>query len=74
MGPIKLYFMGVKVAKSSTWSNLSNSISHRECKHKMDATVLKIRVDRVVKNIAAYIMLGITPDFITFSKSWKKHS
>ncbi|PHS57181.1 MAG: hypothetical protein COB17_07175 [Sulfurimonas sp.] len=26
----------------------------------MDATVLKIRVNRVVKNIAAYIMLGIT--------------
>ncbi len=26
----------------------------------MDATVLKIRVDRVVKNIATYIMLGIT--------------
>ncbi len=26
----------------------------------MDATVLKIRFDRVVKNIAAYIMLGIT--------------
>ena len=26
----------------------------------MDATVLEIRVDRVVKNIAAYIMLGIT--------------
>ena len=26
----------------------------------MDATVLKIRVDRVVKNIAAYIMLGVT--------------
>ena len=26
----------------------------------MDATVLKIRVDRVVKNIAAYIMLGIS--------------
>ena len=26
----------------------------------MDATVLKIRVDRVVRNIAAYIMLGIT--------------
>jgi len=26
----------------------------------MDATVLKIKVDRVVKNIAAYIMLGIT--------------
>lgn len=26
----------------------------------MDATVLKIRVDRVIKNIAAYIMLGIT--------------
>ena len=26
----------------------------------MDATVLKIRVDRVVKNLAAYIMLGIT--------------
>ena len=25
----------------------------------MDATVLKIRVDRVVKNVAAYIMLGI---------------
>ena len=23
-------------------------------------TVLKIRIDRVVKNIAAYIMLGIT--------------
>lgn len=28
----------------------------------MDATVLKIRVDRIVKNIAAYIMLGITFD------------
>lgn len=28
----------------------------------MDATVLKIRVDRVVKNLAAYIMLGITID------------
>lgn len=26
----------------------------------MDAIVLKIRVDRVVKNIAAYIMLGVT--------------
>ena len=26
----------------------------------MDATVLKIRVDRVVKNIAAYIMIGVT--------------
>ena len=26
----------------------------------MDATVLKIRVDRVVRNIAAYIMLGVT--------------
>jgi transposase-like protein len=26
----------------------------------MDATILKIRVDRVVKNIAAYIMLGVT--------------
>ena len=26
----------------------------------MDATVLQIRVDRVVKNIAAYIMLGVT--------------
>jgi transposase-like protein len=26
----------------------------------MDATVLKIKVDRVVKNIAAYIMLGVT--------------
>jgi len=26
----------------------------------MDATVLKIRVDRVVKNIACYLMLGIT--------------
>lgn len=26
----------------------------------MDATVLKVRIDRVVKNIAAYIMLGIT--------------
>jgi transposase-like protein len=26
----------------------------------MDATVLKIRVDRVVKNIACYIMLGVT--------------
>ena len=26
----------------------------------MDATVLKIRVDRVVKNVAAYIMLGVT--------------
>lgn len=26
----------------------------------LDATVLKIRVDRVVRNIAAYIMLGIT--------------
>ena len=28
----------------------------------MDPTVLKIRVDRVVKNVAAYIMLGITLD------------
>jgi transposase-like protein len=28
----------------------------------MDATVLKIRIDRVVKNIATYIMLGITLD------------
>jgi transposase-like protein len=28
----------------------------------MDATVLKIRVDRVVKNIAAYIMLGVSID------------
>jgi len=28
----------------------------------MDATVLKIRVDRVVKNIAAYIMLGVKKD------------
>jgi len=28
----------------------------------MDATVLKIRVDRIVKNVAAYIMLGITLD------------
>ena len=28
----------------------------------MDATVLKIRVDRVVKNVVAYIMLGITID------------
>jgi len=28
----------------------------------MDATILKIRVDRVVKNIAAYIMLGISLD------------
>jgi len=28
----------------------------------MDATVLKIRIDRVVKNIAAYIMLGISLD------------
>jgi len=26
----------------------------------MDATILKIRVDRIVKNIAAYIMLGIS--------------
>jgi len=26
----------------------------------MDATVLKVRVDRIVKNITAYIMLGIT--------------
>jgi transposase-like protein len=26
----------------------------------LDATVLKIRIDRIVKNIAAYIMLGIT--------------
>ena len=26
----------------------------------MDATVLKVRIDRVVKNIAAYIMLGVT--------------
>lgn len=26
----------------------------------MDATILKIRVDRVVKNVAAYIMLGVT--------------
>lgn len=28
--------------------------------YRMDATVLKIRVDRVVKNIAAYKMLSIT--------------
>lgn len=28
----------------------------------MDATVLKIRIDRVVKNVAAYIMLGITAE------------
>ncbi len=28
----------------------------------MDATVLKIRVDRVVKNIACYLMIGITLD------------
>ena len=28
----------------------------------MDATVLKVRIDRVVKNVAAYIMLGITLD------------
>jgi len=28
----------------------------------MDTTVLKIRVDRVVKNVAAYIILGITLD------------
>ena len=28
----------------------------------MDATVLKIRIDRVVKNVAAYIMLGITTE------------
>ena len=26
----------------------------------MDATVLNIRVDRVVKNIACYLMIGIT--------------
>lgn len=26
----------------------------------IDATVLKIRVDRVIRNIAAYIMLGVT--------------
>jgi len=26
----------------------------------MDATVLKIRVNKVVKNIACYIMLGVT--------------
>lgn len=28
----------------------------------MDTTVLKIRVDRIVKNIVAYIMLGVTLD------------
>ncbi len=28
----------------------------------MDATILKIRIDRVVKNVAAYIMLGITAE------------
>lgn len=28
----------------------------------MDATVLKIRIDRVVKNVAAYIMLGVTAE------------
>jgi transposase-like protein len=28
----------------------------------MDATVLKIRIDRVVKNVAAYIMLGISAE------------
>lgn len=30
----------------------------------MDATVLKIRIDRVVKNVAAYIMLGVTSEGI----------
>lgn len=28
----------------------------------MDATVLKIRIDRVVRNVAAYIMLGVTQE------------
>ncbi len=28
----------------------------------MDATILKIRIDRVVKNVATYIMLGITAE------------
>ena len=28
----------------------------------MDATVLKIRIDRVVKNVADYIILGITAE------------
>lgn len=30
----------------------------------MDATVLKIRIDRVVKTVAAYIMLGVTSEGI----------
>ena len=42
------------MAESSTRSNLLNNL--------YDATVLKIRVDRVVKNVAVYIMLGITLD------------
>lgn len=57
-----------------TISNITNSIMDKakEWQNRplesiypiifMDATVLKIRVDRVVKNIAAYIMLGITLD------------
>ncbi len=32
----------------------------------MDATVLKIRIDRVVKNIAVYIMLGVTSEGTVF--------
>ena len=55
-----------------TISNITEAIidKAKECQNRpleaiypiifMDATVLKIRVDRVVKNIAAYIMLGIT--------------
>ena len=28
----------------------------------MDATVLKIRIERVIKNVACYIMLGVNLD------------
>lgn len=54
------------MANSSTRINLSHHLYGcavsiaRKC--PWGATVLKIRVDRVVKNIAAYIMLGITLD------------
>ena len=32
----------------------------------MDVTVLKIKVNRVVKNIVSYLMIGVTLDGISF--------
>ncbi len=59
---LSLYAKGMSVADISThlkeWQNRPLEAIYPIV--FMDATVLKIRVDRVVKNIAAYIMLGIT--------------